>query len=106
MTYENFLNAMLTYKKLSKNPSELHDIGMDFYEGKYQLASLHEKLFESVFESHYTTDGIEWIDWFVYDNNWGTAGLKAKDSDGNLITHSYESLWELLEKDYKLNEKI
>jgi hypothetical protein len=68
------------------------------------LASLHEELFESVFESHYTTEGIEWIYWFVYDNNWGTAGLEA-EVDGNPVAHSYESLWELLEKDYKLNNE-
>jgi hypothetical protein len=103
MTYENFLKALFAYKKVSESLSELHYIGMDFYEGKYQLASLHQELFESVFESHYTTEGIEWIDWFVYDNNWGTGGLEATDSDGSPIAHSYESLWELLEKDYKLN---
>jgi len=102
MTYENFLKTMFTYKTLSKSLSDLHDIGMDFYEGKYQLASLHEKLFESVFESHYTAEGINWIYWFVYDNNWGTAGLEAKNSDGTPIAYSFESLWELLENEYKL----
>jgi hypothetical protein len=105
MTYENFLKVLFAYRKVSESLSELHDIGMDFYEGKYQLASLHEELFKSVFESHYTTEGIEWIDWFVYDNRWGTAGLEA-EVDGNPVAYSYESLWELLEKDYKLNEKI
>jgi hypothetical protein len=129
MTYSNFLRTMLTYQKISKDISELADIGIDFLEGKYRLSELTYSLFLSTFESHYTKGGIEWIDWFMFDANWGLKDFTnndiptfqinddgeteviepdgevkwgAIDSDGNPVAYSFESLWELLEKDYKL----
>ncbi len=127
MTYSNFLRAMLTYKKLSEDFSELDSIGIDFFEGKYRLSELSYSLFKSTFESHYTKEGIEWIEWFIFEGDWGTKDFSknpiyvedlngdftkqdptdqprwgATDGDGNPIAYSFESLWELLEKDYKL----
>jgi len=118
---------MLTYKMLSEDFSQLHSIGIDFFEGKYKLSELSYSLFLSAFESHYTKEGIEWIDWFVFEADWGQKDFSksptyvynkdgtitteeqsdeskwgARDSDGNPIAYSFESLWELLEKDYKL----
>jgi len=127
MTYSNFLRTMLTYKKLNEDLSELHDIGIDFFEGKYRLSELSYHLFLCVFESHYTKEGIKWIEWFIFEGDWGYKDFSttptyirdyngdftkqdptdepkwgARDSDGNPIAYSYESLWELLERDYKL----
>jgi hypothetical protein len=127
MTYSNFLRTMLTYQKISRDMSELADIGIDFFEGKYRLSELTYSLFQCAFESHYTKAGIEWIDWFIFDANWGHRDFSksptyktdengdvemisqagevrwgATDADGNPIAYSFESLWELLEKDYVL----
>jgi len=113
MTYSNFLRTMSTYKKLSEYFSDLHSIGIDFFEGKYKLSELSYSLFVSTFESHYTPTGIEWIEWFILDAEWGQKDFSkdkqpdepkwgARDGDGNPIAYSVESLWELLEKDYKL----
>lgn len=128
MTYSNFLRTMLTYQKISKDLSELYDIGIDFLEGKYRLSELIYDLFESSFESHYTKEGIEWISWFVFEAEYGTHDFSkvsayvqkedgtyeiihekdkikwgATDKDGNPIAYSFESLWELLEKEYKID---
>ena len=114
MTYSNFLRSMLTYQKLSRDFSELADIGIDFYEGKYKLSELTYSLFRCSFESHYTEEGIDWISWFIFDADWGVkdftkgsdkAEWGAQDAEGNPIAYSFESLWELLEKDYKLNNE-
>lgn len=103
---------MLTYQKLSRDFSELHDIGIDFFEGKYKLSELTYSLFLSTFESHYTKEGIEWINWFVFDADWGLKDFNkrssiaewgANNAEGNPIAYSFESLWELLEKDYKIS---
>lgn len=103
---------MLTYQKLDRDFSELHDIGIDFFEGKYKLSELTYSLFLSTFESHYTKEGIEWINWFVFDADWGLKDFNkrssiaewgANDAEGNPIAYSFESLWELLEKDYKIS---
>lgn len=105
--------------------SELYDIGIDFYEGKYRLSELTYSMLQTAFETHYTNEGIEWIDWFMFDAKWGTRDFSttptyvendegdftktevkhewgATDADGNPIAYSFESLWELLEKDYRL----
>ena len=129
MTYSNFLRTMLTYQKIDRDLSELADIGIDFFEGKYRLSELTYSLFQSAFESHYTKEGIEWIDWFIFEADWGLKDFSngfsckidengkieitepnsevkwgAHDVEGNPIAYSFESLWELLEKDYKLTE--
>ncbi len=125
MKYPNFLNSMLTYKKLSEDLSELHSIGIDFFEGKYKLSELSYSLFQSSFKSHYTEEGIEWIDWFIFEADWGQKDFSktpvyipdhngdftrpdlkeprwGAQKDGKAIAYSYQSLWELLEEDYKL----
>jgi len=40
MEYSTFLKLLLTYKKVSEDLSQLHDIGIDFFEGKYRLSDL------------------------------------------------------------------
>lgn len=127
MTYSNFLKTMLTYQKIDRDLSELSDIGIDFFEGRYRLSELTYSLFQSTFESHYTSGGIEWIDWFIFEADWGLkdfgnafsyeldengniemtepnseAKWGAHDSSGNPIAYSLESLWQLLETQYRV----
>ena len=109
MEYSTFLKLLLTYKQVSEDLSQLHDIGIDFFEGKYRLSDLTYSLFFTSFESSYTTEGIEWIEWFIFEADWGTKDFStdtetrwgAYDENKNPIAYSYESLWELLEKNYK-----
>lgn len=116
MTYSNFLRSMLTYQKISRDLSELADIGIDFFEGKYKMSELTYSLFSSTFESHYTKEGIEWIDWFIFDGEWGLKDFNKNRKEGEKlewgatkngkpIAYSFESLWELLEEDYKISHK-
>lgn len=120
MTYEYFLKLLLTYKKLEKEFSELHDLGFDFYEGKYKLSETVYNLFQTALESHFTEEGIDWITWFIFENEWGTKDwskfksfdenrflveddnpLKnygATDENGNPICHSFESTWEYVKQ--------
>jgi hypothetical protein len=125
MTYEQFLKLMLGYKKICEDINELYKIGVDLLEGKYKIADNVSSLFISAIKSHYNDIGAEWVDWFIFENDWGTKDWTryptydietgnrvesihgARDADGNPIAYSYESLYELLEKDYKLqkNEK-
>ena len=109
---------MLTYKKISEDISELHNIGIDFFEGKFKLSNLTYSLFITTFESHYNKQGIDWIEWFIFEGNWGTTNFNKMDepetestiplkwgvfdNKGNPIVYSYKTLWELLEADYKI----
>jgi hypothetical protein len=123
MTYSEFLKVILTYKKLSEEISELYDMGFDLYEGKYKLMNHIESITTTVFESHYTKEGVEWIDWFIYEADYGMKDFSsapsyeknedgefvlahqnreirwgATDKDGNVICYSYESLYEYIQQ--------
>jgi hypothetical protein len=89
MTYESFLKILITYDKLRKDLSDLYNIGMELYTEEYLLESLSKELFESILKVYYTSDGIYLINQFIYGSDY-------------VVQYSYESLWELLEKDYKL----
>jgi hypothetical protein len=81
--------------------SELHDLGFDFYEGKFPLMSDMEFIFELTILSHYTQQGADWVNWFVYETNYGERKLEAWDENKNLICQDLESLHEYIEKYHK-----
>ena len=72
MNYKNFLEILLTYQKFERQTSELHDMGLDFLEGKYDLGVTVETMFKSTLNTLFTQEGVEWIEWFIYENEWGT----------------------------------
>ena len=109
MTYEVFLRLIMTYKKSEENCREWYKFGIDIHEGKYPISTYLYGLMKAGYETTYTKEGINWIDWFIFENEYGQKDWsKGKtfedkgDADGNPIAYSYESLYELLEKDYKL----
>jgi hypothetical protein len=76
-------------------------------------------------ETHYTNDGIEWVSWFIFENEWGETdrsklpvyrknesgvmeldlnynGHAANDENGNPICYDIKSLWEYIEEHHKL----
>jgi hypothetical protein len=102
MTLQQFEKLIRSHKALNENLHELHKLGFDFYEGKFELCGLVDKLFTTAIESNYGEDGLEWVDWFVLETNYGTdKNLTAKDADGNQICYDIESLYDYLEKHYK-----
>jgi len=115
MTYKQFEDLLLTYKQLAGDISDLYDIGVDLMEGKYEISKNVEKMFEISIESVYGDDGLSWVTWFIWENEWGekdwgidqTNGNGAFDSDGNPMANSIQSLYELLENQslYELIEK-
>jgi len=127
MKYEIFLRLIMTYKKAEENARQWHEFGIDLHEGKYPIAPYLYDIMEAGFESTYNEDGIDWISWFIFENEYGhkawgdiksmremedgttkeveSDGIGARDKDGKPIAYSYESLWELLEKDYKIKSK-
>lgn len=111
MTYKQFEVLLLTYKRLNDDIGDLYDIGVDLMEGKYEISKNVEKMFEISIESVYGTDGLNWVTWFIWENEWGekdwgvdgSLGNGALDSDGNPIANSIQSLYDLLEKDHKVS---
>jgi hypothetical protein len=101
MLLDELENLLKKYKALSDKMSELHDIGFDFYEGKFPLMSDMEFIFDLTILSHYTKQGAEWVNWFVYETNYGQKDMEAKDENGNPICYDVKSLYEYIEKHHK-----
>ena len=122
MKYGDFLNLLMTYKKLREDFGELYEMGFDFMEGRYLLEGNVSKLFDSTLNLSFTEKGVDWINWFIYENDWGTtdwSGMKvldaqgkltdrdpmdsygARDEDGNPICYSFESTWDVVKNHLK-----
>jgi hypothetical protein len=95
-------NLLKNYKALSDKMSELHDLGFDFYEGKFPLMSDMEFIFELTILSHYTQQGADWVNWFVYETNYGQKDMEAKDENDKPICYDVKSLHEYIELYHKI----
>ena len=125
MEYEDFLGILMPYKKLMEDFSELYSMGFNFMDGKYELENNVAKIFDATLNSHFTEEGVDWINWFVYENDWGEKDWSiykvfnsqgeltdrdpmeaygAKDENGNPICYSFESTWELVKNHLKKNK--
>lgn len=109
LQYEEFLSYIMLYKATMENFSDLHKIGFDFYEAQYQLVGQQEKLLTIFLNSHFDKLGVEAIEWYIYENDYGQKDWSntndiihgATDQDGKPICYSYESLWEHLQPHLK-----
>jgi hypothetical protein len=103
-------------------------MGFDFMEGKYQLETKVERILNATLSSHYTDEGVDWINWFIYDNEYGQKDWSrlptydlgtgeliekdpmdsygAKDENGNPICFSFETTYEYVKQylKHKTNE--
>lgn len=129
MTYENFTEQLLAYRKFQRDTYELYEMGFDFIEGKFKLTDLVNTMLQSSIESHYGQEGFDWVEWFIYESNWGEKDWStsdtykvnedgtseivhkkdevrfgAYDEEDNPICYSLESLWEYLQT-FKTKEK-
>lgn len=129
MEYQHFITLLLGYKKFSEDMSSLYEIGFDLSEGKFNLAHPIELMLGAAIQSHYGDKGWDWVSWFIWESHYGTKdfsegptygsnedgttyeiedrhsdGFGAHDADGKPICYSFDSLWEYLEKECKINK--
>ena len=101
MQLNEFQKLIEKFKETSDKLSELHDLGFDFYEGKYQLMSDVDSMFDIIISSLYTNEGVDWINWFIYETDFGNKKLEAFDENKNPICYDINSLYEYIEKHHK-----
>ena len=94
MTYENFLKVITVIEKQDKAVSALYDLKVDLIEWTDPYGAIIVELLKEI----YGEEGVDWFNWYCYENNFGTGGLQAWDENKNLICYDYKSLWEYLEK--------
>lgn len=101
MQLKELQNLLEKYKSFSNKISELHDLGFDFFEGKYPLMSDIESMFDIMISIHYNEKGIDWINWFIYETDYGQKDMEGRDENGKPICYDVESLYEYIEKHHK-----
>lgn len=98
MEYKEFLEIGLRIQRLSSRTKALYDLGMDVinFENDYW------EVIDLLLKQSFTETQYEWVSWFIYENDFrqkgdeGRALLEARNESGELICHSWESLWEHL----------
>lgn len=125
MEYEDFLGILMPYKKLTEDFTELYSMGFDFMEGKFKLEENASRMLDAALNSNFDEEGVEWIHWFMYENDWGEKDWSiykvfnsqgeitdrdpmeaygAKDENGKPICYSFESTWELVKNHLNQNK--
>lgn len=101
MKFETFFNIVETYKKGSEMLSELHDIGFDLFEGKYQLSNIMYEQLQHSIRGVYGDEGLDWVEWYIFECGYGVRDMGAFDEDGNKICQTLEEIFVYLEKQHK-----
>ena len=100
MKYKHFKRLIEILKKQNELFHELSQLGFDFLENeRFPIWENNDHMFMAALESHYTDEGIDWISWFIYDNDFGKGGMNAMDN-GKPICQDIKSLHEYI-KQYK-----
>lgn len=89
MKYKKFEKLLLSYKNLWDNLDELETIGIDLCSGekKYDLMKDIEIMLYCALEISYKQKGVDWVSWFMFDDNFGEKS-----------THTIQSIWEQIKK--------
>lgn len=77
------------------------NFGIDFYD--MPIYEIHGQLFDTLIDSLFTEDGLDWINWWLYEriSIITKEPLQAYNEDGSIIpTDTVEDLWNLV-KDYR-----
>ena len=102
MTYENFLKVTLQLQKQDHIIDNLHTINIDLLE----FVDPYHMIISLLLKEVYGEKGLDWWSWFCYENDFGQGKLEAWDENKNPICYSLESLWEFLEANKPIAEKV
>lgn len=95
MKYPIFEKIILLMQKNSNDVRSAYRLGVDLTEINDPL---HE-IITHLFGSYYGQEGLDWIDWWCYEKDFGTKEkIQAWDKDGNEICRNIYELWELTEE--------
>ena len=115
----------MTQRKMEEQVSKAYELKiylMDFVDD-YHLIT------KSLLTEIYGEQGYDWYTWFCYENDYGEKDwckntlrrnedgsftqsqpdeitYGATDENGNPICYSFQSLWEFLESEYHLKDKV
>ncbi|MGN0966731.1 MAG: hypothetical protein ACI4OP_03965 [Candidatus Coprovivens sp.] len=101
ITKEQFIKVISLSQDYEKEVDKWCDFGITIYD--MPISEIHGQLFDIFLENLFTVDGVDWINWWLYEriSPISPEPLKAYNEDGSIIpTETVEDLWELV-KDYR-----
>jgi len=125
MKYENFLKVIMTQRKMEEQVSKAYELKIDLMD----FVDDYHLITKSLLTEIYGEKGYDWYTWFCYENEYGEKDWSktkltlnkdgsftelspdeithgATDEHGNSICYSFLSLWEFLESEYHLKDKV
>ena len=105
MKRKEFKLLLDDYKQFQQNTTKMLDCGVDLFENtKYPVATYAEKFFQLVLKQNWSELGVDWINWFIYENDFGAKEMGAWDNEKNLICQTVDQLYDYC-KQYKIKTK-
>jgi len=102
MNKEQFLKVVELLKEVSYNSLMYNNLGIDLYGGEHSPLEPAHKVIDILLASIYEPVGIDWFNWFCYENDFGEEHLGAFENDGKtLICQTAEELYDYIEQ-YKI----
>ena len=100
MNKEEFKEIINQYKIFNEYQHEYYKFGIDLYESQFPIGVPVENIVHLFFKTIYNEYGLDWIYWFMYENDFGNAEMEAYDGD-KLICQTIDDLYDYIEQ-YKL----
>lgn len=124
MKYENFLKVILTQRMMEQQVHKAYELKIDLMDFVDNYSVITQTLITEI----YGKDGYDWYSWFCWENDygekdWSKVTIKrntddsftkidpseetvhgATDKNGDPICHSFQSLWEYLESNYRYKD--
>ena len=99
MTKEQFLELIELLKTMNDNSIKYMKFGIDLHEGENSVVEPAYRVIDLLLDSIYTVEGVDWFNWFCYENNFGEKRLAAHETDNEtLICQTAEELYEYIEQ--------
>jgi hypothetical protein len=94
MTLEQFKKLIDLHRQVRKDLGELHDIGVDLFEGRYKISDHFENMMEIFVTTNFGELGWEWVSWFIYETDYQSGKkYEAYDENAELICQDVEGLY-------------
>lgn len=97
MNKEQFKEILANYREFGNIVHRYYGFGVDLVEVDDSLVDKVDNIITLTFASHYSDLGLDWIYWFMYENDFGKNNLEAI-SDGKLICQTADELYDYIEQ--------
>ena len=97
MKLEKFKTILEKIQAHEDQIMKINQMGVDLFGLYDNLLSVVSLFWEEI----YNEEGLDWINWFTYDNEMGKKNLEAKNKKGNPICFDVVSLHKYIEKHCK-----